>query len=65
MEYKQLVWTILQITGALGGITSFIALMLGPMFYLGAKIDNLREEMHKESKDFHKRLCEIEAKRSK
>ena len=57
----------LEIVGFIGGICTFIALMLAPMFYLGAKIDNvrnelenLRREFHAESKDFHGRLCCIE-----
>lgn len=51
----------IEIISVIGGIATFFALILAPMFYLGSKIDSLREEMTKESKDFHKRLCEIEA----
>lgn len=62
---------ILEISGIIGGIATVMALMLGPMFYLGAKIDNVkdqihqemvsfRSEIHQEMKDFHGRLCAIE-----
>ena len=63
MEWK----LALEIVGFMGGIISFVALMLAPMFYLGSKIDgvrndleNLRKEVHEEAKDFHGRLCAIE-----
>ena len=69
-------WTlILEIVGVIGGIATIIALMLGPMFYLGSKIESMRaeirgemqefrndmQEFRYETKDFHRRLCEIEA----
>lgn len=61
-------WKItLEIIGAVGGITTVLALFLGPMFYLGAKIDgvrshldDLRKEMHQQHKDFHGRLLSLE-----
>lgn len=49
-----------EIVGFIGGISTFIALMLAPMFYLGSKIDRIHEDMQKEIKDFHGRLCAIE-----
>lgn len=58
---------ILEIAGLMGGIATLFAFFLGPMFYLGAKIEGIRselhqfkDEMHKDIKDFHGRLCEIE-----
>ena len=63
---------VLEAVGILGGICTFLALMLGPMFYLGNKIENLRsdfksdmDEMRKENKDFHGRLCAIEERNRK
>lgn len=56
---------VLEIAGILGGITAFLALMLGPMFYLGSKIDKLRSDMHEEMKDFHGKLCSIEERNKK
>ena len=56
---------VLEIAGVLGGITAFLALMLGPMFYLGSKIDKLRSDMHEEIKDFHATLCAIEERNKK
>lgn len=56
---------VLEIAGALGGLATLLALMLGPMFYLGAKIDQLRSDVHKEMKDFHGRLCSIEERKKK
>lgn len=50
-------WQItLEIVGIIGGIATLLAFFLAPMFYLGAKIDKLREDMHQEMKDFHGRL---------
>lgn len=64
--------TALEVAGIIGGIATWLALSLGPMFYLGSKIDamrsdiaSIRKEMHEESKDFHGRLCAIEEKRIK
>lgn len=63
---------ILQVIGVIGGIATFLAFLLGPMFYLGTKIENFRnemrgelEELRKENKDFHGRLCAIEEKNKK
>lgn len=61
-------WTLVfVIIAAIGGMATFFAFMLGPMFYLGTKIENFRkevrdelEELRKENKDFHGRLCAIE-----
>lgn len=50
-------WKItLEILGLIGGIATVLALFLAPMFYLGSKIDKIREEMYQENKDFHGRL---------
>lgn len=39
-------WKItLEIVGCLGGIATFIGLILAPMFYLGAKIDNIHNDL--------------------
>jgi hypothetical protein len=59
-ENKQKMVFILEVAGIIGGICTFIALMLGPMFYLGNKIENFRKEFHEEVKDFHGRLCILE-----
>ena len=71
--------TTLEVAGIIGGIATWLALSLGPMFYLGSKMDALRSdinsvrtdlasfktEMYQESKDFHGRLISIEEKRTK
>lgn len=56
-----------EIVGFIGGIATFIALMLAPMFYLGSKIDScsreiqeLRKEFYIENKNFHSRLVTVE-----
>lgn len=61
-----------EIGGLVGGIATFLALMLGPMFYLGAKIDNFKTEIRQdmnsfrvEMKDFHGRICVIEERNRK
>lgn len=63
---------VLAITGTIGGIATVLALILAPMFYLGAKMDSFREEIksdmnefRKENKEFHGRLCAIEEKNKK
>ena len=54
-------WLIaLEVVGVIGGIATILALSLGPMLYLGNKIDNIRKDIAEESKDFHGRLCAIE-----
>lgn len=65
MDWK----TVTEIAAIVGGIATLLAMFLGPMFYLGSKIDSFRKEVHqdmnefrKESKDFHGRLCAIEEK---
>lgn len=35
----------LEIVGLIGGIATFIGLMLAPMFYLGTKIDNIHKDL--------------------
>lgn len=46
-------WKItIELLGIVGGITTFITLFLGPMFYLGSKIDNLRKESKQDLSDF-------------
>lgn len=52
----------LEILGVLGGMATLLAFFLGPMFYLGSKIDALRSDFHEEIKDFHGRLCALEEK---
>lgn len=63
---------VLEVVGIIGGVATWLALSLGPMIYLGSKIDAIRKDlsdfktdMHQESKDFHARLCVIEEKRIK
>jgi len=65
---------VIEIVSIIGGVATLIALMLGPMFYLGSKIEKVRDkidevknkldadmnEIRKENKDFHGRLCAIE-----
>jgi uncharacterized protein YdgA (DUF945 family) len=43
---------ILEIVGVIGGIATLLALMLGPMFYLGTKIENLRKSMDENMRAF-------------
>lgn len=64
--------TAFEIIGVIGGIATLIALFLGPMFYLGSKIDSFRlevqndmNEFRKDMKDFHGRLCILEEKNKK
>lgn len=39
-------WTVTaEIVGVVGGIATLLALMLGPMFYLGTKIESFRKNM--------------------
>lgn len=56
---------IIEILVLIGGIATIFGLFLAPMFYLGSKIDSMREEMYQENKDFHGRLCAIEERRNK
>jgi len=61
-------WTLaLEIFGIIGGIATVFAMFLGPMIWLGSKMDNLStelrnemSEMRNEMKDFHGRLCTLE-----
>lgn len=55
----------IEIVGIIGGITTVLALFLGPMFWVGSKIDALRTEVYKDMKDFHGRLCSIEERNKK
>lgn len=69
----------LEIIALIGGIATIMALFLGPMFYLGSKIDAFRKEVQddmkefradmnefrKEVKDFHARLCVLEERSKK
>jgi Tfp pilus assembly protein PilO len=62
----------LEIVGCIGGLATLLALMLGPMFYLGAKIEAFKNQMHEdmkefreELKDYHGRLCSLEEKNKK
>jgi hypothetical protein len=53
-------WSLaLQVTGLIGGIATILAFFLAPAFYIGAKLDKIREEMQAEMKDFHAQLLEI------
>ena len=56
---------ILEIAGIIGGICTFVALLLSPMFYLGSKIESFRKEFHQEVRDFHGRLCIMEERNRK
>ena len=47
---------ILEIVGVIGGIATLIALMLGPMFYLGSKMDNLRKDIKQDMDSFRKEI---------
>jgi hypothetical protein len=66
-------WKItLEVIGVIGGVATFLAFLLAPMFYLGAKIDAVksdleafRKEMYMEMRDFHGRLCAIEERNKK
>lgn len=51
----------LEIVGFIGGIATFIALLLAPTFYLGAKIDNI----HKDLSEINGRLCVLEERSKK
>lgn len=50
-----------EIVGCIGAIATFIGLMLAPMFYLGAKIDNI----HKDLSEINGRLSALEARSKK
>lgn len=77
METKRKVST--EVMGMIGGTATVLALILTPMFYLGAKMDTHRNEFRndmnefrndmnefrKETKDFHGRLCAIEERSRK
>ncbi len=56
---------ILNIIALVGGIATLLALFLAPMFYLGGKIDSLKNDIYSEMKDFHGRLCAIEERNKK
>jgi hypothetical protein len=55
----------LEIIAIVGGIATLLALLLAPMFFLGAKIDKLRDDMYQEMKDFHNRLFILEERNRK
>ena len=48
----------LEILGVIGGLATLIALFLGPMLYLGAKIDSFRKEVHTDMNEFRKKVVE-------
>lgn len=61
---------ILEIVGVIGGIATLLGFFLGPALWLGSKIDSFKQQVHddmnefrKEIKDFHGRLCDLEARR--
>lgn len=63
---------VIEIFAVIGGIATVFGLILAPMFWLGAKLDAFRQEMHgdmnefrNEMKHFHGRLCTIEEKKKK
>lgn len=59
-------WKIaLEVLGIIGALATILALFLGPMLYLGNKIDNFKDTMFQEMKDFHGRLCAIEERNKK
>lgn len=43
---------VIEICGVIGGVATFLALLLGPMFYLGSKIDSIRKDLQDEMKEF-------------
>ena len=58
---ENIYWThTLEMLGLIGGIATIIGIFLGPMIYLGAKIDAFKKEVRDESKDFHSRLLILE-----
>lgn len=57
MEWK----LAFEIVGFVGGIATFIGLMLAPMFYLGSKIDGI----HKDLSEINGRLCALEERSKK
>jgi hypothetical protein len=61
MEWVQ----ILEVFGILGGIATIMGLFLGPMLYLGAKIDAFKDAVNAEMKDFHGKICAIEERNKK
>ena len=68
MEWKML----LEMFAVVGGIATVFVFILAPMFWLGAKLDAFRQEVHddmnefrKEMKIFHGRLCAIEERNKK
>lgn len=59
-------WKItLEIIAIIGGMATLLALLLAPMFFLGAKIDKLRDDIYQEMKDFHNRLFVLEERNRK
>lgn len=65
MEKESMNWTmILEVVGVVGGIATIIALMLGPMFYLGAKIENFKNIMHQDMKEFREELKQCHSRMS-
>lgn len=63
--------TCLEVFGLIGGIATVFGVMMAPMFYIGAKIEGIRDElhsfkddMHSENKDFHGKLCALQEKKS-
>lgn len=47
---------VLECVGIIGGVATILALMLGPMFYLGSKLDNFRKEFKQDIEDFKKEI---------
>lgn len=56
--------TALEIFGLIGGIATVLGVLLGPMIWIGSKLDAFRQEMYQENKDFHGRLIALETKRN-
>lgn len=53
----------LEIFGLIGGIATLLGFFLVPALWIGSKIDALTTKINDEMKDFHGRLCDLEARR--
>ena len=51
-----------QIVAIYGGIFSILGVMIGLFLYLAGKIDSLKKDINEEMRDFHGRLCSLEAR---
>lgn len=48
--------------GVIAGLFTILSVNISLYLYLGGKIDSLRKDVHDEMKDFHGRLCSLEAR---